>query len=60
MIFTRKKFHLVLAWLLSETHGAAWHHCTVVDFNDFSSGEFAKVARVNPPDEKVVKSDSVY
>jgi hypothetical protein len=60
LIFTRKKFHLVLAWLLSETHGAAWQHCTVVDFNGFSSDEFTKVATVNPPDEKVVKSDSVH
>ena len=60
LIFTRKKFHLVLAWLLSETHGAAWQYCTVVDFYGFLSGEFTTVATVNPPDEKVVKSDSVH
>ena len=33
---------------------------TVIDFNGFTSGEFTAVATVNPPDEKVVKSDSVH
>ena len=43
-----------------------WHpnynfdHCTVVDLHGVLSGEFTKVATVNPPNEKVVKSDSLH
>ena len=56
LIFTRKKFHLVLAWLLSETHGAAWQYCTVVNFYGFLSGEFTNTVWQEPIWIKVKKS----